>query len=95
MQSWPILSVVTFLPLAGVLFILTVKGDDAVALRNIRWGALWTTAVTFLVSLLIWVNFNPAEAGFQFVVHRRGHAAWLEQMGGNRCVHGVSLRTKR
>ena len=67
MTSWPILSVVTFLPLAGVLFILAMRGDDEVALRNIRWGALWTTIVTFLISLLIWVNFNSADAGFQFV----------------------------
>ncbi len=88
MQSWPILSVVTFLPLAGVLFILTVKGDDAVALRNIRWGALWTTVVTFLVSLLIWVNFNPAEAGFLFVERHEWLGLFASyQMG----VDGISM----
>ena len=48
-MNWPILSVVTFLPLLGVLFILTVKGEDATALRNVRWGAFWTTLVTFLL----------------------------------------------
>ena len=44
MSGWPILSVVTFLPLLGVLFILFVRGEDATALRNIRWAALWTTS---------------------------------------------------
>ncbi len=67
MSEWPILSVVTFLPLAGALFVLVVRGDDAIALRNIRWGALWTTVVTFGLSLLIWVNFDQGSSEFQFV----------------------------
>ena len=29
MVSWPILSVTTFLPLAGALFIMLLRGDDA------------------------------------------------------------------
>ena len=66
-MSWPILSVVTFLPLVGALLTLTVRGDDASARRNIYYIALWTTIVTFLVSLLIWVNFNNADPGFQLV----------------------------
>jgi NADH-quinone oxidoreductase subunit M len=87
-MSWPILSVVTFLPLLGVAFILAMRGEDATAIRNIRWAALWTTIVTFLVSLLIWVNFNPGEAGFQFVEKH----SWLGgtasyQMG----VDGISM----
>ncbi|MGH6907365.1 MAG: NADH-quinone oxidoreductase subunit M, partial [Aestuariivirga sp.] len=88
MTGWPILSVVTFLPLAGVAFILAVRGDDAVALRNIRWGALWTTLVTFLISLLTWVNFNPAEPGFQFVeTHSWLGTSASYQMG----VDGISM----
>jgi len=87
-MAWPILSLVTFLPLVGVLFILAMRGEDAVALRNIRWAALWTTIVTFLVSLLIWVNFNQADPGFQFVeLH-----SWL---GGTASYHmgvdGISM----
>jgi NADH-quinone oxidoreductase subunit M len=66
-MSWPILSVVTFLPLVGALLTLTVRGDDASARRNIYYIALWTTIVTFLVSLLIWVDFNNADPGFQLV----------------------------
>ncbi len=88
MFGWPILSVATFLPLAGVAFILAVRGEDATALRNIRWAALWTTLATFLVSLLVWADFNPADSGFQFVERH----AWLGgtasyQMG----VDGISM----
>ena len=42
MTSWPILSVVTFLPIAGALFIAFLRDDEA-GLRNARWVALWTT----------------------------------------------------
>ena len=73
MSSWPILSVVTFLPLLGVLFILFVKGDDETARRNIRWAAFWTTAVTFLLSLFIWAGFDSNATGFQFTEQH----AWL------------------
>ncbi len=88
MSSWPILSVVTFLPLLGVLFILFMRGDDETANRNIRWAALWTTIVTFLLSLLIWTGFDPSTPGFQFVEKQ----AWLGgaasyQMG----VDGISM----
>jgi NADH-quinone oxidoreductase subunit M len=88
MSSWPILSVVTFLPLLGALFVLAVRGDDDDALRNIRWGALWTTIVTFLLSLLLWVEFDPAVADFQFVER----VSWL---GGIASYHvgvdGISM----
>ena len=34
MTGWPILSVVTFLPLLGVLFILAMRGDDEQSFRE-------------------------------------------------------------
>jgi NADH-quinone oxidoreductase subunit M len=67
MSGIPLLSLTTFLPLAGVLFILLVRAQDEVALMNIRRVALLTTVVTFVVSLGIWVNFDQANPGFQLV----------------------------
>lgn len=67
MSGWPILSVVTFLPLVGAAFVLAIRGNDAVALRNMRWAALWTSIVTFVLSLLIWRYFDTANPDFQFV----------------------------
>ena len=67
-MTTPWLSLITFLPLAGaILIMLMVRGDDAPAQRNARWIALWTTLITFLVSLSIWIGFDPKVAGFQFV----------------------------
>ncbi len=73
MEGWPILSVVTFLPIVGALFIFAIRGDDAIAIRNARFVALWTTIITFLLSLLIWAYFDPATADFQFLEERE----WL------------------
>jgi NADH-quinone oxidoreductase subunit M len=88
MSSWPILSITTFLPLLGVLFLATLSGDDAVVKRNARWAALWTTLVTFAVSLILVWRFDPASPEFQFVER----VAWL---GGTTFYHmgvdGISL----
>ena len=64
-MSFPILSTVTFLPLIGVAMILIVRNDDHIARQNIRYIALITTLVTFILSLGIWINFDNASASFQ------------------------------
>ena len=64
-MSFPILSTVTFLPLIGVAMILIVRNDDHIARQNIRYIALITTVVTFILSLGIWINFDNASASFQ------------------------------
>ncbi|MGB0084327.1 MAG: NADH-quinone oxidoreductase subunit M [Rhodomicrobiaceae bacterium] len=66
MVNWPILTTVIFLPLVGALFILLLRGDDAAAKRNARYIALWTTIINFVVSLLIWRDFDTSTAAFQF-----------------------------
>ena len=73
MSDWPLLSTVVFLPLVGALMILLVKGDNETSRRNINNVALWTTIVTFLISLLIWNQFDTSSAGFQM----QEQAEWL------------------
>ena len=67
MTDWPILSTITFLPLAGAILIAFIGGNDEIAKRNMRMVALFTTGATFLVSLLIWIGFDTSDPGFQFV----------------------------
>ena len=67
MESFPVLSLTTFLPLIGVIFILSVRGDAETVASNARGAALWTSGVTFLVSLVLWLNFDTSTADFQFV----------------------------
>jgi NADH-quinone oxidoreductase subunit M len=67
MSDWPLLSLVIFLPLAGAGFILLIRGEPQVVAQNARAVALWTSAITFLLSLLIWGNFDPGRHDFQMV----------------------------
>ena len=67
MESFPVLSLITFLPLAGVSFILIVRGDEETIASNARSAALWVSGVTFIVSLFLWVNFDTSTADFQYV----------------------------
>jgi NADH-quinone oxidoreductase subunit M len=79
-----ILSVTTFLPLVGALLIATLNPE---AKGNARWIALWTTLVTFAISLLIWINFDTTSAGFQFVEEH----AWLGPLKYKMGVDGISM----
>jgi NADH-quinone oxidoreductase subunit M len=80
----PVLSLVTFLPLAGALFVSLLSRD---AVQNIRYATLWTTLITFLISLLIWINFDTTSPGFQFIEER----AWLGSIKYKMGVDGISM----
>jgi len=80
----PILSLVTFLPIVGAIFIAFLSRE---AVQNIRYTALWTTIITFLISLLIWINFDQTTAGFQFVEERD----WLGPIKYKMGVDGISM----
>src|SRR3546814_7746439 len=68
MSDWPVLSLVIFLPLVGVLFILATPGNDQAQVdSNCRWQALVVSVGVFLLSLLIWYNFDPTTAVFQML----------------------------
>src|SRR5437588_5999285 len=88
MTTWPILSVVTFLPVIGALAIYITRGDDEAARRNARWIALWTTLVTFAISLILVWRFDSANPDFQFVEKASWLAAGITYHMG---VDGISL----
>ncbi|WP_421994397.1 NADH-quinone oxidoreductase subunit M [Roseococcus sp.] len=75
--GFPILSLLTFLPLLGVLIIMMVRGDEAVVASNARWTALWTSLITFFLSLILWVKFDKSSPDYQFV----DQLAWLPDFG--------------
>jgi len=91
MNHWPLLSLVTFLPLVGAGFIMTTRGDAAIVARNARNIALSTSIIVFLLSVLLWVYFDPASSAFQFVEK----ASWIK-IGGfeinyHMGIDGISL----
>lgn len=73
MVDFPILSLVTFLPLLGAAFILFIRAEGESAAYNAKCTALLTSLFTFAVSLFMYVGFDPAVAGFQLIEQR----AWF------------------
>ena len=91
MSHWPLLSLVTFLPLVGAAFILMARGEEAVVARNARFIALWTSLIVLALSVVLWIEFDPSTAQFQFVER----ANWINLGGFTITYHmgidGVSL----
>jgi NADH-quinone oxidoreductase subunit M len=87
--GFPLLSLITWLPLVGCAFLLAVRGDEETIAANARWTALWTSLIVFVISLVLWVKFDQREAGFQFVETLN----WLPQYGLNykMGVDGISV----
>ena len=70
------------------MFILAIRGEDEIAIRNARYVALWTTMITFLLSLVIWIEFDPTTSVFQFEEKRE----WLGDSISYRLgVDGISM----
>ena len=69
------------------MFIALLPEDEA-GIRNARWAALWTTLVTFLISLILIWRFDPASADFQFVEKRPWLGGAITYAMG---VDGISL----
>jgi NADH-quinone oxidoreductase subunit M len=85
----PLLSTVIFLPLFGAVLIFFIQGEPDIVARNARWMALWTSLLTFVVSLRLWVGFDSASHAFQFVEQ----AAWMPafHIGYHLGIDGISL----
>src|SRR4029079_12276675 len=87
----PILSLIIFAPLLGVAGILVLrlfgKTDDPKTVEASKWIALVTTLATLALSLLLFVQFNPNDSGFQFVEEARWFAGLNYRMG----VDGISV----
>jgi NADH-quinone oxidoreductase subunit M len=88
MSGWPILSLVTFLPLVGAGLLLLMRSDSDAGRQNVLYIALATTVVTFIISLFIWIGFDNSNAGFQFVEK----AEWLNSgISYHLGVDGISM----
>lgn len=62
MISYPILSIITFFPLFGVLLILLIKNA-----QTAKYIALFTTVANLVIAMPVYLNFDKSYAGFQFV----------------------------
>jgi NADH-quinone oxidoreductase subunit M len=85
-----ILSLITYAPLVGVLGILVLRlfgRDDARSVEASKWIALVATLATLALSVLLVMQFDPNEAGFQFLEEAPWFAGFNYRMG----VDGISV----
>ena len=93
MGNFPILTAVTFLPLAGALLIMLVQtatgksGDDAERGRQSLMAGLIFSAATFLASLVMLVSFEVDAPGYQLVEEVSWFAGVQYKLG----IDGMSL----
>jgi NADH-quinone oxidoreductase subunit M len=89
MSDWPILSIITFLPLVGALGILLLPGKQEFTSRLSKQIALWTSLVTFAVSLVMMRSFDAGLTDFQLVEN----VTWLKGFNINYVmgVDGISV----
>ncbi len=67
MINLPLLSILTFLPLIGLPFIIFGKIINTENYQNIsKYIALFVSLITFLISLIILYNFNINTSDFQY-----------------------------
>ena len=67
-ENWPILSILIFLPIFGAFLILLIpnkinqEGEILKnSITNIKLVSLWTSIMTFLMTLLLSLKFNYTE----------------------------------
>jgi len=86
MDTLPLLSITIFLPLLGALMIFLNRENKG---KNARWVALWTSLVTFGMTLILWKNYNPALSVFQ--LEDKFHWIPLLNIGYHVGIDGISL----
>ena len=86
-MNFPILSSLILLPIVGALFLFFTKGKDGNNLTA-KYVALFTTIVNFLISIYLWISFDPSTSAFQFVEER----IWIKDFINYKVgVDGISI----
>ena len=86
-MNFPILSSLILLPIVGALFLFFTKDKNG---NNItaKYVALFTTIVNFLISIYLWISFDPTTSSFQFVEERNWIKDFINYKVG---VDGISI----
>ena len=89
MVDFPLLSAMTFLPLAGAFIIFLIRGDEEVVAQNSRHMALYTSLFTLAFGLFMFTRFDGGSSEFQFVEN----FTWFKNFGFtyHMGVDGISM----
>jgi NADH-quinone oxidoreductase subunit M len=83
--NFPIISSLILLPFIGAFFLLFSKDKN---LNTIKYIALFTSIVNFLISIYLWLLFDQDTSNFQFVEDREWLIGFINYKVG---VDGISI----
>ena len=86
-MNFPILSSLILLPTIGSLFLFFSK-DKLNNNQTIKYVALFTSIVNFLISIYLWYQFDPTTSDFQFVEDRQWIKGFINYKVG---IDGISI----
>ena len=84
-MNFPILSSLIILPTIGALFLMFSKENNT---TTVKYVALFTSFVNFLISIYLWVLFDPSISIFQFVEDREWLKGFINYKIG---IDGISI----
>ena len=74
-------TITLFLPMLGLAILLFMNGETQ--RENLKWVAFATSLVTFVASVVMWVNFDPGTAELQMVQRN----TWAEVSLGDSVIN--------
>ncbi|MHB1023717.1 MAG: complex I subunit 4 family protein [Acidobacteriaceae bacterium] len=74
MMTFPWITVLTIVPVAGALVLLGLGGRNK---NLVRWMALAFSAISLIGTLILWHSFNAASGGLQF----QERYTWISALG--------------
>ena len=88
MSEIPILSILIFIPVVGIFFMLLIRNNDDQSSQNLKHTALWIAFLNFIISLSLLFSFDLDNPDFQFVEKY----AWIESgISYHLGIDGVSI----
>ena len=88
MSEIPILSILIFIPVVGIFFMLLIRNNDDQSSQNLKHTALWIAFLNFIISLSLLFSFDLNNSDFQFVEKY----AWIESgISYHLGIDGVSI----
>ena len=77
MDGFGLLTLLTFFPLVGVVIILLLKPLKRESDGFIRQIAIATSVITFVIAIVVLIQFNPDRAGLQLI----DRVDWISSLG--------------
>ena len=87
-MNFPILSSLILLPLIGTLFLLFSNDKDYQNTSTMKYVALFTSFVNFLISIYLWYLFDSSTSSFQFVEDKEWLKGFINYKVG---IDGISI----